>query len=130
MIQNEAKEKSKLRFFNNAQKKNYINQLGYHETKIILKLKLNMIELKCNYKSKDNTNMKCNLCKIENDTTEHLFTCNIIKEKIKAIPTIDTLTKNDSESCTQLVEFIKKALNLKGIDITKSVKDNLGNTKV
>ena len=123
----QKKQKRKQNWFcNNAQTENYINCLGYHDSKIILKLRLNMTELKCNYKNKNDTNIKCNLCKSENDTTEHLFTCNEIKKQIQNTPNIDIIKKQDSDSCTQLVNFIKKALRLKGINTTKTVKENIG----
>ena len=65
------------------------------------------------------------ICKTENDTTEHLFTCNEIKKEIVTTPNLEILEKDDKESCTQLVKFIKKALSLKGIDSTKTVKENI-----
>ena len=48
----------------------------------IMKLRLNMIDVKCNYKGKYKNDLICPVCKIENDTTEHLFECNIIRKKI------------------------------------------------
>ena len=41
-----------------------------------------MIEVKCNYKGKYKNDLTCPICKIENDTTEHLFDCKKLKEKI------------------------------------------------
>ena len=34
-----------------------------------------MIEVKCNYKGIFKDNLKCEICKSENDTTEHLLKC-------------------------------------------------------
>ena len=78
-IRKESKEKTKLRFCQNAQKKNYIDQLGYQETKIFLKLRLNMTELKCNYKNKNNTNMKCDLCNVKQKMTRQNICLHIMK---------------------------------------------------
>ena len=127
-LKREAKEKTKLRFCNNTQKKKYIEGLGYLEAKMIMKLRLNMLELKHNYKNQNRRDEKCNLCQYEDDTTEHLFVCKAIKKTAKNIPGTDIIMKDDKESYTQLVSFLKIALRKKGIDITKSVKDNIGDS--
>ena len=36
--------------------------------------------------------------------------------------------KDDEESYIELVSFLKQVLKLKGIDITKQVKDNIGDS--
>ena len=92
-----------------------------------MKLRLNMLELKCNYKgvSKD---LKCDLCKVENDTTEHLFTCQIIKNALPEIPNLNIITTDNKQAYTQTFLFIKEVLKIKGIDSTKRVKHNISAT--
>ena len=123
-IQKLSKERTKLRFCDNAQRKEYIDKLGYMEAKAILKLRLNMIEVKSNYKGQYK-DVKCQ-CQESEDTTEHLFSCKEIKNVIKDIPEVENIKKEDKESCTQLANFVKKALHIKGIDINKRVKENIG----
>ena len=104
-LKREAKEKTKLRFCNNTQKKKYIEELGYLEAKIIMKLRLNMLELKHNYKNQNRRDEKCNLCQYEDDTTEHLFVCKAIKKTAKNIPGIDIIMKDDHGSYTTACVF-------------------------
>ena len=119
-----SKEKTKLRFCTNAKKKEYIEKLGYLEAKAIMKLRLNMIEVKCNYKGQYKEH-RCQ-CQESEDTTEHLFNCKQIKSKIKNIPSAESIKESDKESCTQLAKFVKNAMNIKGIDINQRVKENIG----
>ena len=91
----------------------------------IMKLRLNMFELKCIFKgiSKRDT---CGLCKKEKDTTEHLFGCKKIKKKIKKIPNIDSLNKTDDvEAYLELGKFLDEICQLKQIDPKKTLRENL-----
>ena len=92
--------------------------------KTIMKTRLNMIELSCNYKGESRSEI-CGLCKDEKDTSEHIFVCREIRNSIDNIPDIDVL-KNDSEQAYfELGEFVKKVYDLRGIDMNKTVKENL-----
>ena len=84
-----------------------------------------MIEVKNNYKGQYKDFNKCH-CQESDDTTEHLFSCKQIKNVIKNIPNVETIKKEDIESCTQLAKFVKEALQIKGIDINKRVRENIG----
>ena len=127
-MKKEIEEKTKLRFCvcTSSKRKPYLEQLGYSEAKMILKLRLNMTELKCNYKNQYK-DVKCDLCHTDNDTTEHLFQCPKMKE-MTDVPNITTMTREDRQSNEQLARFIKNALNLKGIDINKTVSANFENS--
>ena len=49
-----------------------------------------MIETKCNYKG---INLKCEICKLENDATEHLLKCTCNESNQN---NVDKLTKPDN----------------------------------
>ena len=40
---------------------------------MMMKIWLNMIETKCNYKGIFKDNLKCEICKLENDTTKPMI---------------------------------------------------------
>ena len=78
-------------------------------------MKVNMIDVKMNYKGKYK-DMKCPVCKTEEDTTEHLFECNDLKDKVG--DESRTVSKEDitSENVTKLrilEKYIKKALKIR-----------------
>ena len=127
LIKEEAVGKTKLRFCNDFKQKMYTmnGQFNQKTVRNILKLRLNMFELKCNFKgiSKNDT---CDLCKKEKDTTEHLFCCKKIQKKIKKVPKIDCLNKlDDEETYLQLGKFLDEICQLKQIDPKKTLRENL-----
>ena len=126
LIKRESKEKTKLRFCSDFKQKLYtINgQIGHKTVQNILKLRLNMFELKCNYRGicKNDT---CGLCKKEKDTTEHLFECRKIKKKIE-VPKIQHINDiNDENVYHQLGQFLDEVCKLKEIDSKKTIRENL-----
>ena len=66
---------TKQRFIKEFKKKEYITNMEFKYSKLMLKIRLNMIEVKCNYKNKFKSNLICEMCKKEEDTTEHLLRC-------------------------------------------------------
>ena len=53
--------------------------MQFKDSILMMKTRLNMIEVKCNYKNKFKDSTKCELCKKEDDTTEHMiFNCDIL----------------------------------------------------
>jgi hypothetical protein len=75
---------TKLRFTKKEWiKHEYINEIDGHNVIEILKMKMNMIEVKTNYKGKYGKEVKCPICEEEEDTTEHLFVCETTSEKLK-----------------------------------------------
>jgi len=79
-IKDMTKNKTKLRFIKEFSTKTYLKKLEYQDSIIMLKTRLNMIEVKHNFKSLFAENLKCNICNME-DTTEHLLNC-ISKSKL------------------------------------------------
>ena len=127
LIKKESKEKTKLRFCSDFKQKEYTmnGRINNQTVKNILKLRMNMFELKCNYKgiSKSET---CDLCKKYRDTTEHLFECKKIKKKIKNVPNVGIVEQtSDEDACLELGKFIDKVCSLKQIDSKKTVRENL-----
>ena len=78
-LQREKEQKTKLRFLNEFKQEKYLDELQYNECVEMLKIKLNMIETKCNYKGNFKNDQICEICKVENDTTEHILECRMNK---------------------------------------------------
>ena len=125
-ILTESKIKTKLRFLSNFGRKRYteMGRYDFNITKNIMKLRLNMIEVKCNYKGQNNGEV-CGLCGVERDTTEHLFECEVIKNKVGRTPGVGVLRRDDEDSYRELAEFLGVVLDIKGINGKKRVRENL-----
>ena len=76
ILQQQAKEKTKLRFLKDDQfgKKQYLQEVNAEQCRIIMEIRLNMIDLKMNFKGmyEDTT---CVGCFQTEETTEHFFEC-------------------------------------------------------
>ena len=66
---------TKLRFTQEFGRQNYVTECTMSKVKKIMKLKLNMTELKANFKGKYRDTM-CSACGKETETTEHVIACN------------------------------------------------------
>ena len=100
-------------------------RIKHTTVKNILKLRLNMFELKCNYKGVRRSET-CDLCKKAKDTTEHLFECKKIKKVVKNVPKFESLDKIDEEdACMELGKFLDEVCTLREIDSKKSIRENL-----
>ena len=115
-----AKQKTKLRYLKDFAQKPYVSDLNLTDFTTILKLRLNMTQVKCNYKKHFIENLLCELCKEKLDTTEHLFECKEIKipKKLQKIR-IDRENPNKT-----LAKHIQKTLEHRkikgcGIDVCK-----------
>ena len=74
------KEKmTKLRFTRSFEKQDYIKDCPMNKVKKIMKLKLNMTELKANFKGKYR-DIICPACGVEEETTEHALACEEYKK--------------------------------------------------
>ena len=109
-IEEKKLDMTKLRFTNGTGRKEYIERLKTKEAIMIMKMRLNMIEVKCNYKSKF-TNLNCELCGKEDDTTEHLFECKEL-ERLKE----GTIRIEDMENPTrEMAKYIKRVMEFRKI---------------
>ena len=126
-IEVESKEKTKLRFCGDFKRKKYLlmGNLNKNMVKGIIKARLNMLELSCNYKGANRSEI-CSLCKKEKDTTEHLFECREISKNI-AVPNIEILKQNSEEAYYELGDFLTQVCQFKGINLSKTVKENFDN---
>jgi hypothetical protein len=99
------------------ERKKYIDGNNVKTTTNIMKIRLNMIEVKCNYKGKYKNDITCPICKSKNDTTEHLFECKKLKEEIQYDKNIDSENiKNDNiYKLTELQEYAEKAMKIRSI---------------
>ena len=80
--------------------KKYLQEHGSDTIKDMIKIRLHMWQVNCNY-IRDNTDTKCPLCKKSEDTTEHVLEC----EKAKKF----TLSKENSEGeWEEITEIYRK----------------------
>merc|ERR1712023_585595 len=74
-IREEKKTARKLRFLNPARgRQMYLNECGLSEGINILKIRLNMVKARDNFKNTE-TDSKCRICMKESETTEHVLGC-------------------------------------------------------
>ena len=106
----EKKEKTKLRFIMKFEQKQYLEQLQYIECIEMIKIKLNMIETKCNYKGKFKTDLRCDVCEMKNDTTEHIFECS--KNEINITTTTENIVKADHKVVKEAKEVMERRKKL------------------
>ena len=122
----EKREKTKTRLCGGFVRKKYITNGSMSKSIVrgILKTRLNMLELNCNYKG-NNRSETCGLCKEGKDTTEHLFECREIRRCLDDVPDIEVLKTDSDEAYSELGKFVKNVCDLRGINPTKTVKENL-----
>ena len=107
-IELETQCKTKSRFCTTFKQKEYITNLKYKDCITMIKTKLNMLYLKCNYKGNFKENLACPLCASENDTTEHIFRCKEINKGGNKIPDINLLNKDTHNE--EICNFINTAM--------------------
>ena len=79
-----------------------------------------MIETKCNYKRNFINNLKCDLCNMNNDTTEHIIECKVTQYKTNS-------TVDDIKQCNiNVVKDIREVIN-KREELGHKVKIKIGN---
>ena len=114
-LQDQKVTKTKLRFLNNFSQEKYLEEAEFKDSITMLKIRLNMIETKCNYKNNYICNTKCELCKEQDDTTEHLIQCEIIAPHNK-------ITVNDIKIANkEIVSIIRKNIQ-KREDLVYKIK--------
>ena len=72
-----GENKTKLRFIHKSsfQRAQYIDDASSVLTYKIIKIRLNMEDLKSNFQSSRDNNCVCTLCLLDQETTEHVLTC-------------------------------------------------------
>ena len=98
-------EMTKLRFTDGKGKKEYIERLNTKEAIIMLKARLNMLELKSNYKSKYQ-DLTCELCGEGEDKTEHLFHCKALGKLNRKSFSVEDLENPSRDLARYLIDVI------------------------
>ena len=110
------RESTKSRFVKSCKREKYIDETSKEETRKIMKVRLNMLDLKMNYKGKYPDNRECPVCKISDDTTEHLFECLEIKKRMDvelARINKNDVTSEDTSKLKMLIKYVKKAFEVR-----------------
>ena len=102
-LEEEGKKMTKLRFAKSFARQNYLDECRMEEVKKIMKLRLNMVELKANFKGKYENTM-CPACNKAEETTEHVIVC----PEYQYITQHSLETSNITEKMNDL-EWLKKA---------------------
>ena len=107
----------KLRFIKDDtfKKKEFIMEGEHDEARKMMKIRLNMIETKSNFKGNfRNGDYKCPLCKNENDETEHLYECQEIENVIdKKKTTIKSISSEKLTEQRRVMKYIENAMMLR-----------------
>ena len=101
---------TKLRFITNFKQERYLEELSFTDSIEMIKIRLNMIETKCNYKGMFKTNKLCEICKINEDTTEHLLECKELG--IDQNISIENISKPSKELIQHINNIIEKRKEL------------------
>ena len=109
-IEEKRIEMKKLRFINGNGRQEYIGKLDTKTAVELMKVRLNMADLKANFRNKGKEPW-CSLCLSQEDTTEHLFSC----EKLERINE-NRWTVGDLDSPSkELWRYLKIALEMKEV---------------
>ena len=76
--------KCNLMMWDRIKMKQYVTELEYEAAKIIMEVRLGMIDVKVNYKNKYQDTI-CRNCGIETETAEHYINCRTEKQDKKAM---------------------------------------------
>ena len=107
-LEEKKKVMKKLRFTEGISKSQYIKELKTSDAIMIMKTRQNMLELKANFRGRYGDE-RCDLCKSEEDSTEHLFSCEKIKKLLNKEISLETL----SAPTSKLTEYINQAMMIK-----------------
>ena len=108
---------TKLRFLHGkGEKWMYFHNLKINEIKLIMEVRLNMVKVKSNFKNLYGDNLICDLCKSSEDTTEHLFECEELKEFNSESKKLLCIIKsvNDENEVKYMYEYIEKSMCKRG----------------
>ena len=115
-----CRESTKLRFCtrHNFERKKYLDSLSPSEIEWLIKVKLNMLPLKANYKNKFQGDVDCPLCGEEEDTTEHIFVCKTVRNvqesrEIAAIAADLKESMNEENRARKIIQFSKMVMEMR-----------------
>ena len=104
----------------------YLTELAHNEAKDLLRFKLNMNDVKCNFKNLYSKDQLCELCRENEETNEHLMNCSKLRRyrKNEAIDLKNLLKNGSKVEMKELVEYLKQAAQYRSMKMeqTKSKK--------
>jgi hypothetical protein len=102
-------ESTKLRFLLNDkfEMKQYIKEVAGNTAIKIMRVRLNMVDVRMNYKGSHGGDLSCPLCRVENDTTEHLLLCKTNRKYTKG----DVRDSGDIAGWNEILEVIHTNIN-------------------
>ena len=112
----EKNRTTKLRFLTKVfKRKEYIDNLDSETAIGILKIRLNMIEVKHNYKGKYKEELKCPICRTNGDKTEHIIECEESARKLSHLkrPRTTVWKNSTTQELRELYEYVKAAMELR-----------------
>ena len=115
-FQNKKNEMTKLRFIENTERKKYLEEMDYEDSITLLRIRLNMVETKCNYKGNFLENQKCHFCE-ELDKTEHLLECAEFGWFRNGIKNDDLDVHNPTETLAKYIKIMIKLREDRGFKI-------------
>ena len=119
------KTKARIIVEDKWEKKKYLQEYDSDTMKDVIKIRLHMWQVNCNYK-RDNTDTKCPLCQKSEDTTEHVLEC----EKAKKFTLSKENSKEEWEEITEIYRKNKKKRELAVIKVQDSkIRKKVENTE-
>ena len=103
-VEKKRLEMKKLRFSRGHEMQEYVKTCSMAKVKNIMKLRLNMTDLKANFKGKHQDTM-CVACKLEPETTEHVIQC----PEYRRIVGHSIIVNETVERCMQDVVWLQEA---------------------
>ena len=100
MVRDETVNKTKLRFMKNDkyERKEYLNLCSIKDVTKIMRFRLNMTKTKANYKGKYD-DLTCDGCKEEQETTEHIISCEEYKRMLERKKKCKCWIKHKQQNC-------------------------------
>ena len=106
------KTKARIVIQDKWERKKYLQECDSETIRDVIKIRLHMWQVSCNYK-RDNTDTKCPLCKKSEDTTEHVLEC----EKDKKFSLSKENSKGEWEEIAEIYRKNKKKRELAVIKV-------------
>jgi hypothetical protein len=102
-LEEQRKTMTKLRFTSGFERQKYVQECRMEKVRKIMQMRLNMTEVKANFKGKYKDTL-CSACKKDEETTEHVIEC----EEYRKITGHTLETKQLKEAMDNL-EWLEKA---------------------
>ena len=94
--------------------KPYLTSFNKAITKVILNLRLNMLEIRDNFKNSGTENV-CPMCLDEKDSTEHLLVCALYGDVVMEGSVENMMGNEDNEHLKQVAIMVENRMKTRGI---------------